>query len=544
MISNDTLRGNIGVYLRLSRDDGDKLESDSIKNQRDLLHDFIAKNKEMRFVKEYVDDGYTGTNFNRPAFESMLEDAKHGKINCILLKDLSRLGRNYIETGRYLEKIFPLMGIRVIAVNDNYDSFDTSSDENQIVVPFKNLINDAYCRDISIKIRSHFDVKRRNGQYIGCFAAYGYRKDPEDKNHLIIDEYAAEIVRLIFSLKLSGYGVDGIAAYLDELGVQPPYEYKKQNGSKYCSGFRSSANPKWPIETVIHILKDETYTGTVVQGKSRKINYKVKKSVKVDESQWVRVADRHDAIIPKLQFELVQEIMKKDARTAPDKDTVYALSGYIKCGDCGQNMIRRTAAKNGKKYFYYHCSTFKNGRGCTSHNISCQRVDEAVLNAVQTQIVLLDKIDVILEELEKYPGQQIGVRTLDKQLERMKNNMEYYGMLKAKLYRDMVDGIVSKKDYIDLNASFEASRKEIESDYYRVEHKRAEMLAGKLRFHPWIEELRKYRQVTELSRPMVVALIDTVTVKSPDEIEVKFIFEDEMAEILQFIKEEKEELAV
>ena len=174
---------------------------------------------------------------------------------------------------------------------------------------------------------------------------------------MIIDEYAAEVVKLIFSMKLSGYGVDRIAAHLDQLGVNPPYEYKRQNGSKYCSGFRSSANPKWPIETVIHILKDETYTGTIVQGKSRKINYKVKKSVRIDENQWVRVRNKHDAIISKEQFDMVQEIMKKDTRTSPQNDTVYALSGYVKCGDCGQNMVRRTASKKGKKYFYYHCST-------------------------------------------------------------------------------------------------------------------------------------------------------------------------------------------
>lgn len=544
MISNDNLNGNVGVYLRLSREDGDKLESDSIKNQRDLLFDFISSHKGLNFVKEYPDDGYSGTNFNRPSFQQMVEDAKRGKINCILVKDLSRFGRNYIETGRYLEKIFPLMGVRVIAVNDNYDSFDTSSDENQIVVPFKNLINDAYCRDISIKIRTHFDVKRRNGQYIGCFATYGYEKDPEDKNHLIIDEYAAEVVKLIFSMKLSGYGVDRIAAHLDQLGVNPPYEYKRQNGSKYCSGFRSSANPKWPIETVIHILKDETYTGTIVQGKSRKINYKVKKSVRIDENQWVRVRNKHDAIISKEQFDMVQEIMKKDTRTSPQNDTVYALSGYVKCGDCGQNMVRRTASKKGKKYFYYHCSTYKNGGDCTSHNISCQKVDEAVLDAMKKQIAVLDKIDAILETLDQYPGQQIGVKTLEKQLEKMKNDMEYYGMLKAKLYRDMVDGIVSKQDYIDLNASFEASRKDIEDNYHRVEHKRSEMLAGKIRFQPWIEEIKKYRAVTELSRPLVVSLIEKVTVISPEEIEVKFVFEDELAEVLSYIKAEQEMMVI
>lgn len=182
-------------YLRLSREDGDKLESDSIRNQRSLINDFVKQHPDITLVDEYIDDGYSGTNFERPAFKRLLEDVKKKKINCIIVKDLSRLGRNYIETGRYLEKIFPFLGVRFIAITDHYDSAAESDDADQIIVPFKNLINDAYCRDISIKIRSQLDVKRKNGQFIGSFAGYGYQKDPENKNHLIIDEYAAEIMK-------------------------------------------------------------------------------------------------------------------------------------------------------------------------------------------------------------------------------------------------------------------------------------------------------------------------------------------------------------
>ena len=185
------------VYLRLSKDDGDKMESDSIRNQRSLIRDFAKQHSDITLVKEYVDDGFSGTNFERPDFQKMMEDARNHKINCIIVKDLSRLGRNYIETGRYLEKIFPVLGIRFIAVNDHYDSADTTNDSDQIIVPFKNLVNDAYCRDISIKIRSQLDIKRKKGQFIGNYAGYGYFKDPEDKNHLVIDEYAAEIVRMM-----------------------------------------------------------------------------------------------------------------------------------------------------------------------------------------------------------------------------------------------------------------------------------------------------------------------------------------------------------
>lgn len=273
-------------YSRLSREDGDKMESDSIRNQKDLIADYAAQ-RGIRIVSEYTDDGYSGTNFDRPNFQRMMEDVKKKKINCIIVKDLSRLGRNYIETGRYLEKIFPFLGVRFIAINDHYDSVDESGDADQIVIPFKNLINDAYCRDISIKIRSQLDVKRKNGKFIGSFAAYGYLKDPNDKNHLIIDEAAAEIVRTIFGLKLNGFSAQRISERLEEMQVAPPLEYKRMCGFNFNSGFRSGRKPKWSIVTVNRILRNELYIGTMVQGKNRKINYKVKQSRPVDEASWI-----------------------------------------------------------------------------------------------------------------------------------------------------------------------------------------------------------------------------------------------------------------
>ena len=204
------------VYLRLSRSDGDQQESNSIKNQRALLNDYLGKHPELHKVDEYVDDGYSGTNFERPDFKRMIQDIENRKINCIIVKDLSRFGRNYIETGRYLERIFPFMGVRFIAINDHYDSAEENDDKGRILIPFNNLINDTYCRDISMRVRSHLDVKRKEGQFIGSFAGYGYQKDPKDKNHLIIDEYAAGIVQEIFKQKLNGMSSQRIASHLNE----------------------------------------------------------------------------------------------------------------------------------------------------------------------------------------------------------------------------------------------------------------------------------------------------------------------------------------
>ena len=255
------------------------------------------------------------------------------------------------------------MGVRFIAITDHYDSATGSDDADQIIVPFKNLINDAYCRDISIKIRSQLDVKRKNGQFIGNFAAYGYLKDPEDKNHLIVDEYAADIVRLIFNLKIDGYSSQRIAARLNEMGVLPPLEYKRSRGMNYNSGFRSGSDPKWAVTSINRILQNELYIGTMVQGKNRKINYKVKKSSPIARENWIRVENTHEAIIPEESFQYVQSLLEIDTRIAPKRKSVYLFSGFVRCGDCGENMVKRSTTKKGKKYCYYHCSTYKNKEG-------------------------------------------------------------------------------------------------------------------------------------------------------------------------------------
>ena len=534
MIMNGKVSGNAGVYLRLSRDDGDKLESDSIRNQRELIHEFIKKNSQINLVREYVDDGYSGTNFDRPNFIKMVNDARMGRINCVIVKDLSRLGRNYIDTGRYIEKIFPSLGVRLIAINDNFDSADRNSDESQIIVPFKNLINDAYCRDISLKIRSHLDVKRKNGQFIGSFALYGYQKDPKNKNHLIVDEYASEIVELIFNWILSGYSSGRIADKLNEMGVQPPYDYKRKSGLNYDCGFRSKDHAQWCPESVMRILKNEMYTGKMIQGKRRKINYKVRKSVMIDKDSWMCVDGTHDPIIPKEKFDAVQELLSRDTRIAPSNETVYSLCGYIKCGNCGQNMIRRSVTRGRSKYFYYHCSTYKTKGDCSSHIVNCQKIELAVLDAIQRQICLLDKIEEIIKLSEEQPGEQIAVQTLNRQMEKLMKDIEYYGCLKAKLYKDWVDGVVSKSDYLDLNGRFERSRKSVEETYNKLNEKKKQILSGRIRFQPWVEQLKSFRNITELTRAAVVALLDKVVVYDSSHIEISFLFQDEMNELMKY----------
>lgn len=539
MINTNNLVGKAGIYLRLSREDGDKFESDSIKNQRQLINDFLRDNPKLRFFKEYADDGYSGTNFDRPAFQRLLTDAKNKRFDCIILKDLSRLGRNYIETGKYLEKIFPSMGIRVIALNDNYDSNDRFSDENQFIVPFKNLINDAYCRDISMKIRSHFDIKRKSGQFIGNFATYGYLKDPEDKNRLIIDEYAATIVTMIFDLKLSGMSIGNIGKKLEEMKVEPPYDYKRRCGLKYNSGFKSHGSLKWPPESIKRILTNEMYTGKMVQGKQRKINYKVKKSVPIPKEDWIRVPDTHDAIISVEKFDAVQKLLLLDTRTAVGNQNVYPLSGYLKCADCGQNMIRRsTTMRNGTKVYYYHCSTHKSNGSCSSHNINAEKIESLVLDAIKQQFFVLIKAQDILEKIQQQPSDDIRLKIVDKQLVKLKSDIEYYNNLKVKVYRDYVDNTISKDDYLNLNSRFQEAKERYEKALSTLVEKQKRLLTGQVDLQTWIDEIAQYRDVSSLNRNMVVSLIDSVQVFENGSVQVNFIYDDEIKAIFEKSQEE------
>ena len=530
-------------YLRLSREDGDKLESDSIRNQRSLINDFVKQHPEITLVDEYVDDGYSGTNFERPAFKRLLEDVKKKKINCIIVKDLSRLGRNYIETGRYLEKIFPFLGVRFIAVTDHYDSAAESDDADQIIVPFKNLINDAYCRDISIKIRSQLDVKRKNGQFIGSFAGYGYQKDPENKNHLIIDAYAADIVRYIFNLKMDGYSSQRIAEKLNEMGVLPPMEYKRSCGMNYNSGFRSGAKPKWAVTTVNRILTNELYTGTMVQGKNRKINYKVKECRPVAEENWIRVEKTHEAIIAEEVFQYVQSLMELDTRTAPEEESVYIFSGFLRCGDCGQNMVKRSTTKNGKRYYYYHCSTYKNGDGCSSHLISEKTVHKVVLDAIQRQIALLVNAENIIQNSGMKNYKKTELDSLEKQLLVLHEEVEKYKDLKTRLYQDMLDNIVTREEYHEYNRRFTDKLHNAEKAERELEQRKEKATAEGKREHPLIEDFKCYQNITQLDRKAVVTLIDKVIVYGKDRLEICFKYADEiqeMTEAAQNIREMEE----
>lgn len=492
---------------------------------------------------------YHTSLFERPGFKRMMEDIKSGKINCIIVKDLSRLGRNYIEMGKYLEQIFPMMGIRFIAINDNYDNANTeSSDSDSIVVPFKNLLNDSYCRDISIKVRSQLDMKRRKGEFIGGYAIYGYCKDKRNKNRLVVDEYAADIVRSIYRRKLEGMSAQAIAEQLNSENVLAPSEYKRLCGLNYHSGFKAGTHAKWQAIQVLRILKNEIYTGTMVQGRRQKINYKIKKIRDVEESGWIRVPNMHEAIIPQKLFDTVQEVLKLDTCASKGQQTVNLFSGIVRCGGCGQNMVRRTVSKNGKKYIYLHCVTNHNGLGCSSHLISESKLEEVVLAALQGKIQQISGLEHRLDEINEIPKNERRLKSVEEHLKMLEQEEQKYQTLRRQLYEDMSSGIVSKEEYKEFSHSFNEKVEAIRKAKAEMNCQRDCLNNLDVEHLPWIEDFKSYQNLTSLNRRVLVELVESITVYDKEHIHIQYRFDQEIRNVLEYCSsvpaEETEESAV
>lgn len=460
---------------------------------------------------------------------------KSGKINCIIVKDLSRFGRNYIEMGKYLEQIFPMMGIRFIAINDNYDNANTeSSDSDSIVVPFKNLLNDSYCRDISIKVRSQLDMKRRKGEFIGGYAIYGYCKDKRNKNRLVVDEYAADIVRSIYRRKLEGMSAQAIAEQLNSENVLAPSEYKRLCGLNYHSGFKAGTHAKWQAIQVLRILKNEIYTGTMVQGRRQKINYKIKKIRDVEESGWIRVPNMHEAIIQQKLFDTVQEVLKLDTCASKGQQTVNLFSGIVRCGGCGQNMVRRTVSKNGKKYIYLHCVTNHNGLGCSSHLISESKLAEVVLAALQGKVQQISGLEHRLDEINEIPKNERRLKSVEEHLKMLEQEEQKYQTLRRQLYEDMSSGIVSKEEYKEFSHSFNEKVETIRKAKAEMNRQRDCLNNLDVEHLPWIEDFKSYQNLTSLNRRVLVELVESITVYDKEHIHIQYRFDQEIRNVLEY----------
>lgn len=525
------------MYLRLSRDDSvkaepgghgaSKAESNSIGSQRELIRSFLNGQEDMELYDSYVDDGFSGSNFNRPEFKRMMGDIEAGRVNCVVVKDLSRFGRDYIETGRYLEKIFPALGVRFIALTDHYDSLSADTGERQIVLPVKNFINDSYCRDISTKVKSQLAVKRKSGQCLSPFAVYGYRKSPEDRNRLAVDEYAAEIVRRIFWWKIEGMAVSAIAEELNRLHIQSPSEYKRSLGLNYRGGFAAGAGSRWGSSSVKRILTDEVYLGHMLQGKTEKINYKVKKSIEKPREEWVRVENTHEPIISESDFETVQNLLKTDGRISPESRSVSPFMGLLFCGDCREQMIRRTVKYKDSGKVYYICSTKNRGEGCSRHSIEENVLKDLVGTAVRRYANDFLAQEKLFEQAREKEMNMEAVAGCERELARLKEEQDKYYGLCAGLYEDLVRNVVTKEEFERLHREFRGKAEEVSKAQEQQQRLIKKMLLSGAASAGRLAKFRDSLQLEEIDRHTLTSLVKRIAVYEGKRMEIEFYFQDE-----------------
>ena len=525
-------------YIRLSSaDDNKQGESDSVANQRKLIDEWLKNHPEIECVGEFVDDGVSGIVFDRPDFNKMMEQIQDGNVNCVVTKDLSRLGRDRIETGRFLRRIFPAFGVRYVAIIDNIDTLNDSTDG--LFVSVKSIINDEYCRDISIKTRSALEIKRANGDYTGACPVYGYKKDDSDRNKLVVDDYPASIVRDIFRMKIDGYSASRIAEILNNRGVLSPMEYKKDRGLPYPKGgYADKDGAKWSATTIIRILSDETYTGTLNQGRTGTPNYKIKDVFEKPQNEWLRTEKAHEAIILKHNYDLVKKIMRLDTRTSPKNDKVYLFSGILVCGCCGNRMTRKTVPYKDEKYHYYYCPTGKKN-GCAkpvmlkeNDLISC------ITENVKTHITNIASLETLLSGLDSTRMANELADRLREQISENNRRLEKIYEYKAGLYENMINGNLSKDEHKALKAKYADDTAMLTDANLRLETEIEAVLSCNHERLAWTGHFTKFENLETIDRRMVIHLIHSIVVLGKRELEITFNYQIEYENASSFVRKE------
>lgn len=523
-------------YIRLSYTDDKTVESDSVANQRHLIDDFVEKHLEIEVVAEKIDDGYSGVLFDRPAFQEMMDMIKRGEANCVIVKDLSRLGREYIETGRYMRRVFPAYGVRFIAINDNVDTVNDAADD--LTVSVKNIMNEAYCRDISVKTRSALEAKRRSGDFVGAFPVYGYFKTGEKHKSLEVDPYAADVVRDIFRKRLDGFSALHIAEELNRLGVLSPLAYKRNNGLPHAKGgYTDRKDCKWSATTVIRILQDETYTGTLVQGRQATPHFKLKDLENKPSSEWVRVAGAHEAIISRHDFDLVQRIRRIDTRTSPKEDKVYLFSGILICGCCGGRMTRKINRYKGKEYIYYFCPSGKK-HGCTSGAMVKESdLIQCVQDSLKGHIDNIASLDTMLSSISQEQINRELAREYAGQIGSCEKQLAQIEKYKAKLYENLVGGILTKEEFLSYKRKYNADIEGLQAAIESWNEKLTDVLENRSERNRWINHFMEFSEMEEIDRRAVMQLIRSIRIISKEELQIEFNYQDEYQKAIRFAEQ-------
>ena len=532
------------LYIRLSREDGDKVESNSITSQREILKEYLKLHPDIELHDFYIDDGWSGTNFDRPGFIRMMEDIYSGDVNCVIVKDLSRFGRNYTDAGNYLDNIFVRLQIRFIALNNGIDTATNNMNAATrcITVGVQNVINESLAATTSVNVRGTLKVNREQGKFIGSFASYGYMKDPNDHHKLIIDPETAPVVRMIFEKFIDGCSIIGIAKDLNEMGIPNPTAYKKLKGFNYKHPAGKKLDGLWPDSSVRRILRNEMYVGNMVQGKNTTISYKIKQCRAIPKEDWIIVEGTHEAIVDRETFDKAQSLFNQFIRKAPQKSEVDLFSGFVRCADCLRAMNKKTNSHPYGTYHYYRCGTSRKMKksSCTNHTIRIDKMELAVLASIQGMIDSAVEMDKLIKRINSSPVKKkesshicSAIDTHTAELEKLK------GMI-IDLYPDWKSGIISKEEYFTLKEQLTEKTTSLEKALENLKRTNEEFKNGITEDNDFISHFKKYGKIDTLTRAMVVELIDKIYVHEGGRITISFKFTDAYEKALEYIELNKE----
>ena len=526
-----------GLYARISVETERKREADTIGNQLQLLKDYVSEHSDLTVFDIYSDDDISGTDFIRPEFSRMMNDLRDGKIDCIIVKDLSRLGRNYLESGEYIEMVFPFFRCRFISVTDR---FDTKYQQADISVQLKNMANEIYAKDISRKICSTMRTIQDQGKFAGSRAPYGYRLDPADKHHLIIDEETAPIVKQLFELLAEGNTVHFVATTMNANGIPSPGRLLYERGSASTDHFKNS---KWYMQTVRRILQDEIYLGWMVSGKFRSTYHSTGKkgSQPVPREEWIVTKGTHEPIVTEELFNKVQEYfvrMKEEhGQTAvynSKSKKASIFKGHLRCGECGQAMFLRNKHSHGKVTAWYYCALHENYNSsyCVKKAVKRQDVEDIALKLIRMQIKLFTDAREMIIALNKKESSKTKHRIYSDQIRNVKKQIEKYMSLKASLYEDFANGVLSQGDYISMGQEYAQKADELRIFLAELEKEAQKYSQTYAMNGSWAQIIEQYQNAETLTEEMIDAFIDEMILYNNGHVEVKFRFKDELDEVI------------
>ena len=530
------------AYVRLSVEDSGKPGADTIEGQKNLLLHFIENEKSLSLYGLFCDNGRTGTDFERPEFEKLMEAVKHGEVDCIVVKDLSRFGRNYKETGNYLERIFPFLGVRFIAVNDGFDTLTAERGADGYLVPLKNLINEVYSKDISKKSGSALATKQKNGDFIGAWAPYGYRKCADDPHKLEPDEATAPIVRQIFQWRVDGMSVTRIAKKLNDSGIPSPSAYLYNTGVCKTEKYNGVS---WYVQTVKNILSRQVYIGHMVQGKKRQSFYENRGQYKKPREEWVVVENTHEPLIDRETFDKVQELARRKnaeyfenlGRFSYLETTENILKGLIYCADCKRPLVRYKNVSHNKKLWYtFICQTHSNDiTSCPKKNIREDALIPMLMQAIQTQIELAADMDELVRRVNSSPKHRKRTADLQGRLDSAKKALKRYNNLYDSLYQNYVDKLMTEQEYITLKSRYRAEAEEAERLIEALTRQQAEE-SEHTPENRFLTAFGSFKGENTLTKEMAQALIDRVYVDGNSNIETVFRYRDEYRALCTYLE--------